>query len=73
MSDVTFLNIHGTSVNENTVQLNCDPNIGCDNIIIDHINITSVAGGEPHASCTNAHGTCSSSYPDVSCLSDNNS
>jgi len=71
VSDVTYLNIQGTSVNENTVQLNCDPNIGCNNIVIDHINITRVDGGEPHASCTNAHGTCSSCYPDVSCLSDN--
>lgn len=70
VSDVTYRNIHGTSSKDNTVELNCDPNIGCNNIVVDQINITRVDGGEPQASCTNAHGTCSSCFPTVSCLSD---
>ncbi|GAU48349.1 hypothetical protein TSUD_267740 [Trifolium subterraneum] len=46
VSDVTFLNIRGTSLGKNAVELNCDNIIGCTNIVLNNINIIRVDGGE---------------------------
>ncbi|KAK7293793.1 hypothetical protein RJT34_16667 [Clitoria ternatea] len=57
VSDVTFNNIHGTSSSENAVVLDC-ANIGCDNIILKQINITSIDPKKPAISkLNNAHGS----------------
>ena len=69
VSDVTYRNVRGTSSCEDAVQLNCDATVGCTNIVLEGINITSAAGEKTYASCKNARGTCSSCIPNVSCLS----
>ncbi|GAU48347.1 hypothetical protein TSUD_267720 [Trifolium subterraneum] len=73
VSDVTYLNIRGTSLVNNAIELNCDTVIGCTNIILNNINITLVDGGETQTICTKAQGKCSSCNPDVPCLSRNSS
>lgn len=69
VSDVTFRNIEGTSLGKYAITLNCvhKNGAGCTNILMDHINIKDVGGGEAHASCINGHVTCSSCYPNVTC------
>ncbi|KAJ1406593.1 Pectin lyase fold/virulence factor [Sesbania bispinosa] len=69
VSDVSFINVKGTAGCEDAIQLNCDPTIGCTDIVLDNVHITSANGGDLSASCSNAHGTCSSCYPNVPCLS----
>lgn len=70
VSNVTYRNVAGTSACESAIELNCDPAVGCTNVVIQNVNITSAAAGKKtYASCTNAHGTCSSTYPNVTCLS----
>lgn len=68
VSDVTFRNVRGTSVSKHAIQLHCDKVIGCSNIVLEGINITSSTGEEIHASCKNAQGLCSSCFPYVPCL-----
>ncbi|XP_057452693.1 probable polygalacturonase At3g15720 [Lotus japonicus] len=70
VSDVTFRNVRGTSMSKHAVQLHCDNNIGCTNIILEGINITSAAGEEIYASCKNVDGVCTSCFPHVPCLSE---
>lgn len=72
VSDVTFSNIHGTSTGKYAVELLCEPNIGCTDIVLNNINIKPISGGEALVSCSNAHGRCTSCVPNVLCLSQNN-
>ncbi|GAU51491.1 hypothetical protein TSUD_413750 [Trifolium subterraneum] len=46
VSDVTYLNIRGTSLDKIAIELNCDTIVGCTNIVLDNVNITRVDGGE---------------------------
>ncbi|CAA7025429.1 unnamed protein product [Microthlaspi erraticum] len=41
VSDVTFRDFRGTSTDTLAININCDRGIGCDNILMEHINITS--------------------------------
>lgn len=67
MSDVTFRGFRGTTNDKNAIELNC-ARIGCANIVLENINIVGLGGEKPSASCNNAHGSCSSCSPNVSCL-----
>ncbi|XP_057431872.1 probable polygalacturonase At3g15720 [Lotus japonicus] len=69
VSDVTYYNFTGTSTSQDAITLNCDTNVGCIDIVLNDLNITFADGGETLASCNNAHGTFSSCYPSISCLS----
>ncbi|XP_061357372.1 probable polygalacturonase At3g15720 [Gastrolobium bilobum] len=71
VSDVTYRNVRGTSSGEHAIKLHCDKTIGCTNILLERINITSLSGEETCASCKNAKGVCSSCIPNVPCLTDN--
>jgi len=73
VSHVTFSNIHGTSAGNYAVELVCEPNIGCIDIVLNNINIKPISGGEALVSCINAHGRCTSCVPNVLCLSQNSS
>ncbi|OIV98293.1 hypothetical protein TanjilG_16620 [Lupinus angustifolius] len=68
LSDITYKNVRGTSESEEAIQLICDKNVGCTNIVLEGINIKSSNGGKTHATCQNAHGTFSSCTPNVPCL-----
>ncbi|KAG4931271.1 hypothetical protein JHK86_048232 [Glycine max] len=69
VSDVTFSNIHGTCISENAVVLDC-AKIGCDNIALKQINITSIDPKKPaSAKCNDVHGKATDIVsPPVHCL-----
>ena len=69
VSDVTFRNVHGTSADELAIDLVCSDNIGCTNISLQQINITSaIPGKKTYSRCNNAHGITKSTNPIVPCL-----
>ncbi|KAI4317378.1 hypothetical protein L6164_025250 [Bauhinia variegata] len=69
VSEITYRRVHGTSAVENAIKLDCGNSIGCTNIVLEDINITSsVPGKNTYASCNNAHGRSSLSTPNISCL-----
>ncbi|XP_024005642.1 probable polygalacturonase At3g15720 isoform X2 [Eutrema salsugineum] len=57
VSDVTFKYFKGTCSGESdAIKLDCDKNVGCDNIVMEHINITSSSPKTLlHAFCQFAH------------------
>ncbi|KAJ7957259.1 Pectin lyase-like superfamily protein [Quillaja saponaria] len=66
VSDVTYRNVHGTSMTEKAINLNCDKTMACTNIVMDRISITSaVPGKNTFAFCFNAHGIVTNSVPNV--------
>ncbi|VVA41186.1 PREDICTED: probable polygalacturonase [Prunus dulcis] len=70
VSDVTCTWFQGTSATEEAITLDCS-DLGCTNIVMDHVNITSTVPGKPvlQSLCKNANGTSSFTTPDVPCLS----
>jgi len=63
VSGVTFRGFEGTSGDDRAITLACGSQ-GCKDIVLDQINITSSKDGKPAAcSCTNAHGTATSTVP----------
>ncbi|CAL0304896.1 unnamed protein product [Lupinus luteus] len=68
LSDITYKNVGGTSESEEAIQLNCDKNVPCTNVVLERINIISSNGGKIQAACQNAEGTFSSCMPNVPCL-----
>ncbi|XP_057433045.1 probable polygalacturonase At3g15720 [Lotus japonicus] len=69
VSDVTYDNVRGTTDSNNAISLTCDDKVGCTNLVFNNINITTMSGSEPFVECYMAHGKCSSSFPNVTCLS----
>jgi len=69
VSDVSYHNVRGTSSSAHAIKLHCDKNIGCTNIVLKGINITTIAGKKTYASCKNVKGVCSFCNPHVPCLS----
>ncbi|KAK7287270.1 hypothetical protein RIF29_00468 [Crotalaria pallida] len=68
VSDVTYRGFHGTSANDNAINLDCS-STGCFNLLLDQINIiSSKPGKKTHASCNNAHGRVENVNPNVSCI-----
>jgi len=68
VSEVTFRGFEGTSGDEKAIDLSCH-SPGCSNIVLDHINIASSQPDKPAScSCSNAHGTTTSTIPNCSCL-----
>ncbi|XP_027929441.1 probable polygalacturonase At3g15720 [Vigna unguiculata] len=69
VSDITYKGIVGTSLTDKAINLSCDENVGCSNIVLDHIYITSAVPGQKVFSfCHNAHGTATHTKPSVKCL-----
>ncbi|VVB14880.1 unnamed protein product [Arabis nemorensis] len=67
VSDVRYTRIHGSSASDQAITLNCDADLGCANIVMDHVNMVSATSGHKvFASCNNAHGSYVSSL--ASCL-----
>ncbi|KAK2651720.1 hypothetical protein Ddye_011576 [Dipteronia dyeriana] len=66
---VSFVDVHGTSANEQAITLDCSSSVkGCRNIVLKQVNITSSKpGNEIRALCKNAHGFFDSTKPHVSC------
>lgn len=71
VSGVTYSHFQGTSANDQAITLDCC-NVGCTNIIMDQINITSYEPGKTtEASCQHVSGKYKSTIPPVPCLSKN--
>ncbi|KAH9666639.1 Pectin lyase-like superfamily protein [Citrus sinensis] len=69
ISDVSYTGIHGTSITQDAIALNCSRTVGCDNIVLEHIHIASSNSKEgTYSTCINAHGKCDDSVPSVGCL-----
>ncbi|WVY99634.1 hypothetical protein V8G54_025704 [Vigna mungo] len=69
VSDITYKGIVGTSLTDKAINLSCDENVGCSNIVLDHVYITSAIPGQKVFSfCHNAHGTATHTKPSVKCL-----
>ncbi|WCJ40568.1 Pectin lyase-like superfamily protein [Euphorbia peplus] len=70
ISDVSFTGIHGTSFTRTAINIACSESVGCTNIVLNDINITSSAPKHEQVTsyCLNAHGSFSSSTPPVPCL-----
>ncbi|XP_054779578.1 probable polygalacturonase At3g15720 [Prosopis cineraria] len=70
VSDVTYRGIVGTSLTKEAINLRCDQNIGCSNLVFDRVSLSSaVAGQKAIAFCHNAHGTASHTKPSLTnCL-----
>ncbi|KAL6226231.1 hypothetical protein ACLB2K_000194 [Fragaria x ananassa] len=46
VSDVTFCDFHGSVAGDIAITLDCDDHIGCENIVMDHIDLTSSVPGK---------------------------
>ncbi|XP_027343456.1 probable polygalacturonase At3g15720 [Abrus precatorius] len=69
VSDVTYKGIVGTSLTDKAINLSCDQNVGCSNIVFDHVYINSAVPGQKVISyCNNAHGTATHTKPVMNCL-----
>lgn len=67
VSDVHYARIHGSSASDQAITFNCDADLGCSGIVMDHVNMVSATSGHKvFASCKNAHGSFYASK--VSCL-----
>ncbi|GMI78703.1 hypothetical protein like AT3G15720 [Hibiscus trionum] len=69
VSDVTYSDLQGTSAGDRAIDLNCDNVVGCSNIVISNVRITSGNGAKIYGSCNNAHGTAMNVQPAVPCMS----
>nr|POE83677.1 putative polygalacturonase [Quercus suber] len=71
ISNMTFRNVYGTSVDEIAIDPVCSDHIGCTNIVLNNIDIKSAIPGKRTIShCNNVHGsTLSLCTPIVPCLS----
>uniref|UniRef100_A0A2C9W3N9 Pectate lyase superfamily protein domain-containing protein n=1 Tax=Manihot esculenta TaxID=3983 RepID=A0A2C9W3N9_MANES len=68
VSEIKYSGISGTSESQQGITLNC-AELGCTNITMEEINITSSEPGEEiYAYCQNANGTSSFTFPQVPCL-----
>ncbi|OIT05066.1 PREDICTED: probable polygalacturonase At3g15720 [Nicotiana attenuata] len=68
LSDITFRGISGTSLMDEVINLSCSETVGCKNILLDRVYISSVKGNPVHAKCISAHGRHTHTRPVVSCL-----
>ncbi|KAL9303334.1 hypothetical protein ACSQ67_020597 [Phaseolus vulgaris] len=68
VSGVTFRGFTGTSADDKAITLACSSQ-GCFNIVLDQVTIKSSVPGKPAScSCTNAHGTATSTVPNCASL-----
>ncbi|XP_065851159.1 probable polygalacturonase At3g15720 [Euphorbia lathyris] len=69
VSDVTYRDFHGSTIDNEAIKLECSETIGCNNIIMEDINITSSSSNsQTQAYCQNVHGSSHSVQPIVPCL-----
>lgn len=67
VSDVRYSRIRGSSASDQAITLNCDADLGCEDIEMDNVNMVSAKSGHKlFASCKNAHGSYFAST--VSCI-----
>ncbi|XP_076952991.1 putative polygalacturonase At3g15720 [Bidens hawaiensis] len=62
VSDVTYMNIYGSSATNPAISFNCSEIHKCENIVTENVHIT---GGDAY--CINAQGTFGDTTPSISC------
>ncbi|CAI9753640.1 unnamed protein product [Fraxinus pennsylvanica] len=69
VSDVRYTRIRGTTIcKKATINISCSSTVPCTNIILNNINITSVAPKQPpFTRCVNAHAIVHLTEPPVKC------
>ncbi|XP_062021347.1 probable polygalacturonase At3g15720 [Rosa rugosa] len=68
VSDITFRGFQGTSASDAAIRLECS-NLWCTNIVMDHVNISSMIPGKPtYSYCENVKGRSRFTTPAVPCL-----
>lgn len=68
ISDISYMNIKGTSMRKTGVKLACSKSVPCKNIFMQDINL-SYKGTNASAYCKNVNGTSQGLMkPSVSCL-----
>ncbi|XP_042500561.1 probable polygalacturonase At3g15720 isoform X1 [Macadamia integrifolia] len=70
VSDVTYMGFQGSTASKIAISLRCSDSVGCTNIVLSQINITSaVPGDETSSVCNNVHVICTDCIPPVNCPS----
>ncbi|KAI0522875.1 hypothetical protein KFK09_005262 [Dendrobium nobile] len=69
VSDISFINIKGTSATEDAVRFACSDSFPCENIFLEDIDLSLYSGGEADAFCWKASGNSSGAVRPPSCLS----
>ncbi|KAL6125419.1 hypothetical protein ACLB2K_073478 [Fragaria x ananassa] len=68
VSDVTFRDFQGSVSGDVAITLDCENRVGCKNIVMDHIDLTSsVHGKKAAAYCKNVRGLHTSLSPSLTC------
>ncbi|KAL1195442.1 putative polygalacturonase [Cardamine amara subsp. amara] len=58
VSSVRYSRIYGSSASDEAITLNCDADLGCQDIVMENVNmVSSISGHKLFASCKNAHGS----------------
>lgn len=72
VSNISFIDIHGSSTRKVPIQLECSESVACTDIVLDDVQLTSEDRQEEvSSSCINAHGVSKNVVsPDVPCLLD---
>ncbi|KAK3016692.1 hypothetical protein RJ639_007097 [Escallonia herrerae] len=69
LSDISYRGILGTSTTDEVINLSCSESVGCTNIVLDHVYITStIPGKKAYTNCINAYGRSTHTKPTVKCL-----
>ncbi|KAL6185330.1 hypothetical protein ACLB2K_041464 [Fragaria x ananassa] len=68
VSEVEFIGFTGTSSSEEAITLHCS-DLGCSNILMDHVILTSATGKPLRSVCRKATGRATFTKPLVPCLS----
>ncbi|XP_050374526.1 probable polygalacturonase At3g15720 [Argentina anserina] len=68
VSAITFIDFSGSSLSEQAITLNCS-NLGCSNILIDHVILKTATGKPLWSLCNKASGIARFTEPHVPCLS----
>ena len=62
ISNVTFMDFHGTSRQDEIIKIDCSDVTSCKDIVLDRIDITTFDGNKPLIECSNAYGKSTNAY-----------
>ncbi|KAJ4849584.1 hypothetical protein Tsubulata_019350 [Turnera subulata] len=68
VSDISFINIHGTTSSEKAMTILCSDTSACTNVKLEHIKITSASGKPIVSQCNNVKGTFTDIIPKLDCV-----
>ncbi|KAI8533862.1 hypothetical protein RHMOL_Rhmol10G0042500 [Rhododendron molle] len=71
VSNVRYIDIHGTSSGETAVKFACSETVSCTDVSMNDIDLTSNGTSNTTSSCQNVQGTQHEVFPRVPCLTSN--